>query len=74
MHCVFEYCPTTLSRVIGVHYEKKDPFLLKDIQTIMKGLLESIDLIHGKMILHRDIKPDNILFDDFGTPISFLIY
>lgn len=26
MHCVFEYCPTTLSRVIGVHYEKKDPF------------------------------------------------
>lgn len=66
IHCVFEYCPTTLSKLIENHFKTKTPFELKDIQTMMKGLLEGLDLIHSKLILHRDIKPDNILFDEFG--------
>lgn len=30
---------------------------------IMKQLFETLAYIHGKNICHRDIKPDNILYD-----------
>ncbi len=44
--------------------ERKDPFCAKDIKYIAKQILDGLDAIHKANIIHRDIKPDNILIDD----------
>jgi len=39
-------------------------FTEDEIRNIMAQLLLAIDLMHRKGIVHRDIKPDNILITD----------
>lgn len=70
IHCIFEFCDSTLLKFLAKHDRERKPLSLVEIQTIMKSLLESVSILHGKMILHRDIKPDNILIDTKGQPGS----
>lgn len=63
IYCIFEYCNSTLGKFF-MKQQKSVP--LERIQTMMKQMLTAVDIMHGKMILHRDIKPDNILLDKDG--------
>lgn len=60
IHCIFEFC----DKVLANELNRRDRALPVDkARYLLKELLTAVDVLHGKMIMHRDIKPDNILLD-----------
>lgn len=57
---IFEYCEGTFSQIVGTLAEA-------DAKRILKQVCEGIAYLHSKQIMHRDLKPDNILLKD-GVP------
>jgi cyclin-dependent kinase 7 len=58
IYLVLEFCPTDLFKVIN----NKDYFFRAgDIKAYMQMLLSGIQHCHERWVLHRDIKPGNIL-------------
>jgi serine/threonine protein kinase len=63
IYCIFEFCDKVLSQELN---RRQGPLNIDLTRKYIKDLLEAIDILHGKMIMHRDIKPDNILIDKGG--------
>jgi serine/threonine protein kinase len=47
---------------------KKGKFSLRDAALIVERLASALDHAHSKGVIHRDIKPDNVLFDASNNP------
>lgn len=41
----------------------------EDVMTLLRVMLETVEYIHDRGILHRDISPDNILIQEDGAPV-----
>src|ERR1700722_9441477 len=44
------------------------PLALRDALAIARDILSALDFANRNEIIHRDVKPDNILFDNLGRP------
>jgi len=47
---------------------KRGKFSLQDTARIVEQLAGALSYAHAKGVVHRDLKPDNILFDNNGDP------
>ena len=50
-------------------YQQKGKFTEEELIPLLNPILDVLEKIHNKGILHRDIAPDNILIDDNGDPV-----
>jgi serine/threonine protein kinase len=49
--------------------ETSERLPLTEVIHIINGIAAALDYAHAKDMVHRDIKPGNILFDDSNTPL-----
>ena len=77
---VMPYLPNSLAvKVWPLHLQSflKTPVADRQIEPVspvetvvmLQGLLSALSVVHEAGIVHRDVKPNNILMDDHGTPI-----
>ncbi|XP_019860935.1 PREDICTED: cyclin-dependent kinase 14-like [Amphimedon queenslandica] len=60
---VFEYVDTDLSRYMEKHPGPLDP---RNVKILLIQLLRGLNFCHRRKILHRDLKPQNILLNHNG--------
>ncbi|KAG9393831.1 cyclin-dependent kinase-like [Carpediemonas membranifera] len=61
---VFEFLDHDLKKVMDLHNQKLTP---KEVKHYMYQLLKGIAFCHEKKVLHRDLKPQNLLISDKGV-------
>jgi len=49
--------------------DKQDTLAPDQVKSILIKVLDAVELVHQNDLLHRDLSPDNILLDKWGTPI-----
>jgi serine/threonine protein kinase len=59
-----EYCPLDLRKFMDQHKSNPKFYNLNTIKTILYQILRATDHLHSRKILHRDLKPQNILICD----------
>lgn len=64
-----EYCKYDLRKLIDekILRNPKEPYDIKFIKDVMYQLLQAVNYLHGNKILHRDLKPQNILIFEGGN-------
>jgi serine/threonine protein kinase/uncharacterized membrane protein len=40
-----------------------------ELRTLLSGVLDGLEMVHERAILHRDLKPDNIIIREDGSPV-----
>ncbi len=54
---------------LGDRLERSGPLPWQDVADIGVSLAGALATAHAAGIVHRDVKPDNVLLDDFGSPV-----
>jgi len=78
LNLVFEFCEKDLKKHMDSHHGKFDSSTVK---RIMKQMIDGVTICHKQGLIHRDLKPQNILVDrsgnmkicDFGLARAFSV-
>ena len=65
IYMVLEYCCTVLKDMLDQTQDKKFP--IWQSHDYFSQLLEGLDYLHSKGVVHKDIKPGNLLLDQAGV-------
>ncbi len=65
-YIVMEYCE---GGCLVDRIEKNQPMAEEELKTIITAVVHGLQQVHSHGVLHRDIKPDNIMFRADGTPV-----
>ncbi|HSH01488.1 MAG TPA: protein kinase [Anaerolineae bacterium] len=70
-YMVIEYIegPTLRSELEKRAKSTDQPFSLTEISAIITSLAAAVDYAHGRQMIHRDIKPGNVIFTADGHPL-----
>lgn len=69
VYCVLQYVPGTSVADVFEYYSSQQRFVPQSaLYALMLRVLDALDCVHSRHLLHRDIKPDNILIDTRGFP------
>ncbi|MCK0097257.1 serine/threonine protein kinase [Yoonia sp. F2084L] len=55
--------------LLGIINDEREKLAPDQVKEILIKLLDAVDLVHKRDLLHRDISPDNILLDKWGSPV-----
>ena len=61
---LMDYLPTDLGKFFAMNKDNKDVMNEKFFKNIANQILKGADYLHEKMIMHRDLKLENILYDE----------
>lgn len=65
-----EYCKSDLKKFISTFKDKSKVYNTQTIKLILFQILRATEFLHSKKILHRDLKPQNILIDDVTLEVK----
>ncbi|QKJ18464.1 serine/threonine-protein kinase [Microbacterium hominis] len=63
-YIVMEYCPGSLAQRYRI-----ERIPVEEVLTIGVRMASALESAHGAGLVHRDVKPSNILITTFGTPV-----
>ncbi|OQR69379.1 cyclin-dependent kinase 2-like [Tropilaelaps mercedesae] len=66
LYLIFEFMTMDLKRLLDRHSRTKTPLGEDLVKSYMWQLLQGLAYCHQHMILHRDLKPQNLLIDNKG--------
>ena len=63
----------SLRKLLSKRTLRKHPLIEEEVRILMKNILEAVQHLHSNNVIHRDLKLENILLDDFKNLSSVRI-